>query len=127
MTMTYSPEVLIGRYVGVWSEPDPAARREAVSGLWTPDGVEFVEGARFSGHEELIERIAEAYVAFVGSGKYVVTCADDVTVHDDLITFTVQLTAGNTIAWAARVFLLLDPTGLIREDYHLTVKPLPAE
>jgi hypothetical protein len=127
MTTTYSPEVLIDRYLRVWSEADPAARRGAVSRLWTPDGVEFVEGMQFSGHQELVERVAEAYTAFVGSGKYTVTSADDVVVHDDLVTFTIQLTAGDDVAWAARVFLLLDPTGLIREDYHLTVKPLPAE
>lgn len=127
MTTTYSFKALIDRYVAVWGEPDSAARREAVSRLWTPNGVEFVEGARFSGHEELTERVAEAYAAFVGSGKYTVTAADDMTVHDDLVTFTIQLTADNQVAWAARVFLLLDPTGLIREDYHLTVKPLSAE
>jgi hypothetical protein len=28
------------------------------------------------------------------------------------------------VAWAARVFLLLDTDGLIREDYQLTLKPL---
>jgi hypothetical protein len=40
--------------------------------------------------------------------------------------FTAQLTtpAGQT-DWAARVFLLLDPDGRVREDYHLTIKPLP--
>jgi hypothetical protein len=45
--------------------------------------------------------------------------------HGDIVTFTIQLTTpGGEVAWAARVFLLLDSGGLIQEDYQLTVKPL---
>jgi hypothetical protein len=40
MTATISPatEDVIRRYVAVWSEPDAAARRAAVTSLWAPDG-----------------------------------------------------------------------------------------
>jgi hypothetical protein len=119
---------IIDRYVAVWNEPDPALRRAAITTLWAPDGTEFLEaGTQYHGHEELAGRVTRAYEAFVGSGKYDVTSAGDAARHDDIITFTAQLTtpAGET-DWAARVFLLLGPDGLIREDYHLTVKPLPA-
>jgi hypothetical protein len=115
------------RYVAVWSEPDAAARRAAIGSLWEPDGVEYVEGVQFRGHEELDERIAHAYETFVASGKYNVTMADDVSRHDDIITFSVQLsTPEGEVAWAARVFLLLGETGRIREDCQLTVQPLAA-
>jgi len=115
------------RYLAVWSEPDPAARRAAIAGLWASDGAEFVEGTRFRGHEELEARIARAYQEFVASGRYAVTAADDVSRHDDIVTFTIQLTAPDgEVAWAARVFVLLGEDGLIRQDYHLTVKPLAA-
>jgi len=118
---------IAGRYLAVWSESDPSAGRAAVAGLWAPDGAEFVEAKRFAGHEELDARITGAYGAFVASGRFTVTAADDVTTHDDIITFTIQLTAPDgEVAWAARVFLLLGADGLIRQDYHLTVKPLPA-
>lgn len=122
-------ESVVGRYVAVWSETDPESRRRAVAGLWAPDGVEFVEGGRFRGHGELAARVAEACKEFVESGMYAVTTANDATGHDDIVTFTIQLisrsgdTAGG-LAWAARVFLVLDEDGLIREDYQLTVKPL---
>jgi hypothetical protein len=115
---------IIDRYVAVWNEPDQAARRAAI---WAPGGVEFLEaGTQYRGHEELAERVTRAYETFVGSGEYDVTSADDAARHHDIITFTAQLTtpAGET-DWAARVFLLLGPDGLVREDYHLTVKPLP--
>ena len=113
------------RYLAVWSEPDPVSRGAAIAGLWAPDGAEFVEGTQFRGHEELGARITAAYQEFVASGRYAVTAGRDVTRQGDIITLTIQLTApGGEIAWAARVFLLLDAGGLIREDYQLTVKPL---
>jgi hypothetical protein len=125
MTQLTHPEELVRRYVAVWSEPDPEARREAVAALWADGGVEFVEAARYEGHEELFWRVAHAYDAFVGSGKYAVTGADDVTTHGDIVMFTIQLTAAGEVDWAARVFLVVGDDGRIREDYQLTVKPLP--
>jgi len=122
-------ESVVGRYLAVWSEPDPESRRTAIAGLWAPNGAEFVEGAQFRGHDRLDARIAEAYRELVGSGKYIVASADDATGHHDVITFTIQLVSASgdnagDLAWAARVFLVLDDEDRIQEDYQLTVKPL---
>lgn len=129
-TATVTPATATGtveRYVAVWNEPDPAARRSAIAALWAPDGAEFVHENQFRGHEELAARVTSAHEAFVASGKYTVTSAGDVTCHDDIVIFTAQLrTPDGTADWEARVFLLLGPGNLIREDYQLTVKPLPA-
>ena len=128
MTHTMNPEPIVDRYLAVWSEPDAEIRRRAIAGLWAQDGVEFVEGVQFRGRKELEVRIAEAYAAFVGSGRYAVTSAGDASRHDDIATFTIQLTTeGGEVAWAARVFIVLGENGLIQQDYQLTVKPLPAE
>jgi hypothetical protein len=121
---------IVQRYVAVWSEPDPAARERAVSELWVPDGVEFVEGAQFRGRAGLVDRVAEAHGLFVATGEYHVTDDNHVTVHDDVVMFTIQLThakgpQADEVAWAARVFLVLDDDGRILQDYHLTVQPLP--
>ena len=89
-TATVTPETASGtvdRYVAVWNEPDPTARRSAIGGLWAPDGAEFVHEKQFRGHEELAARVT-AYEAFVASGKYAVTSAGDVTCHDDIVMFT---------------------------------------
>ncbi|MFC6879600.1 MULTISPECIES: hypothetical protein [Actinomadura] len=115
-------EEIAARYVTVWNEPDPLARRSAVAGLWAPDGVEIVEGTRFRGHRELGARIADAHREFVESGKYTVTSAGDAVGDRDHVTFTIQLTSNDEVAWAARVFLLLDEDGLVRRDYQFTVK-----
>jgi len=129
-TATVTPATATGivdRYVAVWNDPDPAARRAAIAGLWAPEGVEFVHEKHFRGPEELAARVAGAYEAFVATGKYAVTSAGDVTRHGDIVTFTAQLqTADGTVDWQSRVFLLLGQGDFIREDYQLTVKPLPA-
>lgn len=117
---------IVRRYLNVWSLPDAASRRAGIAALWSADGVEFIEGQRFRGHAELEARVAEAYEAFVGSGTYEVCFADDVTVHQDVVRFTIQLADAGAVAWAARVFLVLDEKGFIQQDYHVTVQPLPA-
>jgi hypothetical protein len=132
MITTETSELAAGqiadRYLAVWNEPDPAARRAAVAGLWAPDGVEFIDGGiQFRGHDGVGTRVREAYEQFVAAGAYAVTSAGDVARHGDIVTFTVQLTTpGGESAWAARIFLLLGRDGLIREDYQLTVQPLAA-
>ncbi|GGU84420.1 hypothetical protein GCM10010211_57990 [Streptomyces albospinus] len=129
-TIVTDVDQIVQRYVAVWSEPDTTERRRAVAELWAPDGVEFVEGTRFRGHDGLADRVAEAYGLFVASGEYHITGDNHVTVHDDVVVFTIQLTYANgphadELAWAARVFLVLDDDGRILQDYHLTVQPLP--
>ena len=128
MTQTTSSAIteISRQYIAVWNDPDPAARRAAVESLWAPDGAEFLDGTQFRGHDELDARVGRAYDAFVGSGKYTVTGADDVSVHDDIVVFDARLTEpSGEAAWTARVFLLLGPDGQIREDYHVVIKPLP--
>ncbi|MGY4773102.1 nuclear transport factor 2 family protein [Kribbella sp. CWNU-51] len=124
MTRTTEFET-VDRYLAVWSERDPGSRRRMIAALWRPDGVEFVEGAQFRGHDELEARITEAYQEFVESGKYAVSGGDDATAHHDVVTFTIQLiSSGGELAWAARVVLVVDDDGRLQEDYQLTVKPL---
>jgi len=128
MTATISPAMqdITRRYLAVWSEPDPAARRAAVAGLWAPDGVEYVDGKQYRGLDELEVRVAGAYDAFIGNHRYTLTGADDVSVHGDIATFTVHLAEDSgEAAWTARVFLLIGPDGSVQEDYHVVVKPLP--
>lgn len=131
-THTTDPGQLAARYLAVWSEPDPQRRRAAIAGLWAPDGIEFVEGVQFRGRDGLEARVAEAHEAFVTSGRFTVTSPGEVTVHDDIVTLTIQLTRvggdrPGEVAWAARVFLILGADGRITEDYQLTVQPLAAE
>jgi len=79
------------------------------------------------GYAGLEARVASPYQAFVADGKYTVEGAGDVTRHGDIVMFTAQLvTPAGVVDFATRVFLLLGDGGRIKEDYQLTVKPLPA-
>jgi hypothetical protein len=125
--MNTTPDKIARQYLAVWSEPDPVLRESAVAELWSGDATEYVESTEFHGHPALHERITEAYQHFVENGTYTVTSPDDVFSHHDAVTFTIQLTDRNVgIAWAARVFLMLDQGGRIQRDYQFTVQPLQA-
>jgi hypothetical protein len=129
MSQTTELEItaIVARYLAVWNEPDPGARRAAIAGIWAPDATEFVHEVRFRGHEELEARVIGAHQAFVATGKYTVQGAGDATHHGDIVMFTAQLvTPAGEVDWAARVFLLLGEDGRIKEDDQLTTKPLPA-
>jgi len=101
----------VGRFrgnVGQQRPPDPG-------GLWGPSAAPPL-GTR-------------SRARAVGSGKYIVASGDDATGHHDVVTFTIQLVSASgdnagDLAWAARVFLVLDDEDRVREDYQLTVKPL---
>ena len=124
-------DAALERYLAVWAIADDAKRHDAVAALWSADGVEFVEGARFEGRARIADRVKEAHDAFVANGRYVVGWDNDLSVHGDMLRFTIHLAepvAGDRpgeVAWAARVFLLLDEHGLVQQSYQLTVKPLP--
>ena len=125
---TVDPAQVADRYAAVWSEPDDDRRRAAVAALWADDAVEYVEGTQFREHDELVARVAHAYAEFVGSGRFTVARAAEVSLHDQVLVLTIQLLGADdgSLAWAARVFLVLDENGRIREDYQLTVQPLNA-
>jgi hypothetical protein len=129
-TETTALAEIVDRYLAVWAVADAGARAEAVAELWSPDGVEYIDGKQYRGHAELTDRVAEAYEAFVGNGAYVATGGDDAARHGDLVVFTIRLDhaagpVGDT-AWSSRVFLVLAEDGRVREDYQLTVQPLAA-
>lgn len=127
-TIEQTTAELVARYVAAWNETGPESRRDAVSALWAPDGVEFVEGTAFTGHDELFARLSGAHEEFVANRRFSVSAAEDASRHDDVVAFTIQLsTPSGDVAWAARVFLMLDDDDHIREDYQLTVKPLVEE
>jgi hypothetical protein len=121
------PAAIVAGYLAVWNELDAEARRAAVRALWAPDGTEYVHEIQYRGYQELEARVTRAHQAFVDDGKYAVAGAGDVTRHGDIVTFTAQLvTPAGEVDWASRVFLLLDANGRVKEDYQLTVQPLPA-
>ncbi|MES9507712.1 nuclear transport factor 2 family protein [Streptomyces sp. NPDC000609] len=113
----------VERYVAVWNDPDPVARRRAIAGLWDVDGVQTTESARYRGHDALEARITGAHNDLVRDAGFAFRPAGDATGHHDTITFTTFMApaAGGGIAWTGRTVLTLGEDGLIRNEHQFTV------
>lgn len=123
--MNIDIDQFVDRYVAVWNEPDPVARRRAIASLWAEDGVEVTESAEYRGHDALEVRITEAHNELVRDAGFVFRSANDATWHHGAITFTSHMVPadGGNIAWTARTFAVLDAGGLIRSEHQYTVPP----
>ncbi|MGW5645509.1 nuclear transport factor 2 family protein [Saccharopolyspora sp. NPDC003752] len=121
--MNIDIDQFVERYVAVWNEPDPVARRGAIASLWAEDGVEVIETAQFRGHDELEGRIAAAHEEFVRDAGFAFRAAGDASGHHDIITFTTHMVpaGGGDIAWTGRAVVVLGPDGRIRSDHQFTV------
>jgi hypothetical protein len=116
---------LVDRYVAVWNEPDPQARRQRVAELWTPDGSHYTQTREFHGHPALEERVAEAYGQFVAGGAYRFSNRNNAVGHHDAVKFNwgmVSTANGDTVAIGFDV-LLLDEQGRIVADYQFNDPP----
>jgi|SRR4051812_37878177 hypothetical protein len=78
---------LCERYVAVWNEPDPEARRATIHALWRTDGRHLLQAPaemreraaeigfpaatlEVRGHRALETRVSRSYAEFVAGGEY---------------------------------------------------------
>ncbi|MPZ81826.1 MAG: hypothetical protein GEV28_16070 [Actinophytocola sp.] len=131
-----NPTELADRYVAVWNEPDPDARRAAVGELWAEDGahllqppeqvVETAAGLGLDpvfearGHDALEVRVRLAYEEFVAPGEFTFRRRKDVArVHDVVkLSWEMVSTSDGAVAGGGTDVLVLDATGRIRADYQ---------
>ncbi|MEU4295312.1 hypothetical protein AB0E63_44435 [Kribbella sp. NPDC026596] len=127
---------LADRYVAVWNQPDPDARRKAIQELWTEDGVhlleppeEIVERAEeigvtatleARGHEALVRRVTRAYDEFVAPGQFEFRPHGEATTLHDMVKLRwAMVPAGGGEVLAVGIdLLLLAPDGRIVSDYQ---------
>jgi hypothetical protein len=129
-------ERLVQRYVAVWNEPDPAARRKSIEQLWTEDGahvlhppVEIRDAAaalgfvhptlEARGYDELEARVTRAYDEFVAPGEYAFQATGQAVRLHDVVTFRwemVPVGGGEAVGGGVDVFVLDD--GRVRTDYQ---------
>lgn len=57
---------LVGRYLAIWNEPDAAARRAAIAGVWTEGGSYTDPLAAVRGHDAIDALIGTARAQFPG-------------------------------------------------------------
>jgi ketosteroid isomerase-like protein len=79
---------IVERYLAAWNETDPAARAEAVAGLWTEDAAYTDPLAAVEGHEGIAAVIEGAQGMFPG---LVFSAGTVFEAHHDIARFTWHL------------------------------------
>jgi hypothetical protein len=135
--MTQHASDLVERYVSMWNEGDPAARRAAIAELWAAEGTQILQppeeildqAARIGfinpvlearGHLELEARVTRSYEEFVAPGEFRFRARNDARQIGDVIKFgweMVRAGDGEPVG-AGLEFLILDAHGRIRLDYQ---------
>ena len=135
-TRTKDAEALADRYVALWNEADPEARRRLIAGLWTEDGSQILQppqemreiAARpgiglaatleARGHAELEARAATSYEHWVAGGGLSFRRRDDVERLQDVVKFHWEaLSPDGEVAAVGLDFLVLAGDGRIRRVY----------
>jgi hypothetical protein len=130
------PERLVQHYVAVWTEPDPATRRNAIEQLWTEDGAHVLQppveirdaaaGLGFThptlearGYDEIEARVTRAHDDFVAPGEYTFRASGQVVRLGDVVKFRwemVPVAGGEAVGGGVDVLVLHD--GRVRTDYQ---------
>ncbi|MFK3732994.1 nuclear transport factor 2 family protein [Streptomyces sp. NPDC088090] len=116
---TTEPNAFADRYVAVWTETDPAARRKAVEELWAPEGVYANAVAVVTGHEAIATQVGYAHDAYATGGFTFRPCGNARGQHDTL-RFNWVMVSRETGALEAVGFdfVTLDEHGRILSDHQ---------
>jgi hypothetical protein len=131
------PNALVERYVAVWMEPDPAARRARLRDVWAPDGAQILEppeamrdasralgfphpALEVRGHDALEFRVARAHAEFIAGGRFVFRRHGDAVRVGDVVKFRWEMrsVADGGVAAVGLDLLVLAGDGRIRVDYQ---------
>jgi hypothetical protein len=121
---------LADRYVAVWNETDPERRRQAIAGLWTPDGRHYVDTREARGYPALEQRITGSHEKNVRDGGHRFRAAQDARALRDAVAFHWEMLPAESerVVAAGFEFLILNDEGRILVDYQfvLTRAAVPA-
>lgn len=121
--MTIDAQQLADRYMAVWNEPDPAARRDAIARLWVPDGAHYVNTRQAQGHAALEARIAEAHDRNVRARGHAFRVVKNAQALREVVTFNWEMIRPGTgeVLAVGLEFLRVDAQGRVESDYQFIV------
>jgi hypothetical protein len=113
-------EDLARRYVHIWNEADPAARRAQVKALWVENGTHYVRTREVHGHADLEVRVATSHQTNVAERNYWFEVDGSVEQLRDMVKFNWRMVGkgGGAIAATGLIVALLADDGRIRIDYQ---------
>jgi hypothetical protein len=120
VTIMSNAKNIAERYIHIWNETDPDARRAQVRALWIEDGTHYVKSREVHGHADLEVRVATSNQTNVIEKSYRFEIAAEVEQLRDMVKFNWRMVpqAGGAIAATGSIVLLLANDGRIRTDYQ---------
>ncbi|MGI5136410.1 MULTISPECIES: nuclear transport factor 2 family protein [unclassified Streptomyces] len=114
-----NPNEFADRYVAVWTETDPEARRKGVEELWADDGAYANAIAVVRGHEAIATQVGYAHDAYAAGGFTFRSCSNARGQHNTL-RFNWVMVSESTGALEAVGFdfVTLDDDGRILSDHQ---------
>jgi hypothetical protein len=111
---------LAARYVAVWNEPDPQARRAAIAELFAPDVAHYTSSNEVHGRGQMEERVAGSHEQWVKPGTHVFRSVAGADGHHSAARFNWEMveTASGKVSSVGFDFVTLTEDGLIHTDYQ---------
>jgi hypothetical protein len=110
---------LIDRYVAVWNEADPPARRRRIAAVWAPDGTTCHRLLDAHGYEAIESRVAGSWDRWLCDGRYVFRAVSVVSHHRAIkLNFAMLATESGRVEANGLSYLLVDEDGRIVHDYQ---------
>jgi hypothetical protein len=110
---------LIDRYVAVWNEADPPARRRRIAAVWAPDGSTCHRLLDARGYEAIESRVAGSWDRWLRDGRYVFRAVSAVSHHRAIkLNFAMLATESGRVEANGLSYLLVDKDGRIVHDYQ---------
>ena len=118
----------IDRYVSVWNEKDPDARRRSIATLWAPDGATCYSQLDARGYEAIEARVASANQKWVRNQSFVFRPRKNIVAHHNVVKLLWEMVpaSGGEVATAGLNVLILGPDDRIRADYQFSEPPAMA-
>jgi hypothetical protein len=109
----------IDRYVAVWNEPDPQARRRRIAAVWAPNGTTCHRLLDAHGYEAIESRVTGSWDRWLREGKFFFRAATAVSHHRAIkLDFAMLATDGGKVEANGLAYLLVGEDGRIVHDYQ---------
>lgn len=125
MTATISLPQVVDRWVAMWNEDDPVARRKIIDDLWTEDGSYVNRLFVCSGPDMVEAAVTTAHDEYFAKGLSFRSCNDSYGHHGGVKFGWVLVTASGEVDTFGHEFLILDDRGRISVDYQFGLRLPP--
>ncbi len=109
----------IDRYVAVWNEPDPEARRRRIAAVWAPNGTTCYRLLGARGYEAIESRVTGSWDRWLRQDKFVFRAMSAISHHQAIkLAFAMIATDDGKVEANGLSYLLVAKDDRIAHDYQ---------